>query len=386
MRPRRVALFTDTFQQINGVALTSRQFLDFARHHDYPLLCVRGGARTAERTEGSVIHRELARSRFSIHLDRDLFYDPVLWRSANKIAAVVSRFRPDIIHVVSPGDVSTVGAWVARKLKIPLAISWHTNLHEFAAMRLDRLLKAIPGSLRARAVDATETHTLRLFLALCRLGAVLFAPNAELVSMLQQSTGKPVFLMKRGIDTALFHPAKRALGNGILRVGYVGRTTPEKSVRFFSELETALLAKGVPPFRFVIVGDGSELEWLRRNLRNADFQGVRRGEDLSRDFAAMDVFAFPSRTDTFGNVVLEAMASGVPAVVTCDGGPKFIVRDGVSGFVAANDGEFIERTALLLRDADLRRTMSVAAREQAMGESWDDVFAKVYDGYRVALR
>ena len=386
MVPLRVALFTDTFQQINGVALTSRQFLDFARRHDYPLLCVRGGDRTAERTEGSVIHHELRRSRFSIHLDRDLFYDPVLWRSANKIAEVVSRFRPDIIHVVSPGDVSTVGAYVARKLKIPLAISWHTNLHEFAAMRLDRLLRAIPDSLRARAVDATETHTLRLFLALCRLGAVLFAPNAELVAMLQQSTGKPVFLMKRGIDTVLFHPEKRAPGNGFLRVGYVGRITPEKSVRFFSELETALLAKGVPPFRFLIVGDGSELEWLRKNLRHADFQGIRRGEDLSQDFASMNVFAFPSRTDTFGNVVLEAMASGVPAVVTSEGGPKFIVRDGVSGFVAGNDGEFIERTALLLRDADLRRTMSGAAREQAMGESWDDVFSRVYEGYRVALR
>ncbi len=386
MVPLRVALFTDTFQQINGVALTSRQFLDFARRHDYPLLCVRGGDKTAERIEGSVIHHELRRSRFSIHLDRDLFYDPVLWRSANKIAEAVSGFRPDIIHVVSPGDVSTVGAYVARKLKIPLAISWHTNLHEFAAMRLDRLLRAIPDSLRASAVEAIETHTLRLFLALCRLGAVLFAPNAELVAMLRQSTGKPVFLMKRGIDTVLFHPAKRVVGDGILRIGYVGRITPEKSVRFFSELETALLTRGVPPFRFLIVGDGSELEWLRKNLRNADFPGIRRGEDLSRDYAGMHVFAFPSRTDTFGNVVLEAMASGVPSVVTGDGGPKFIVRDGVSGFVAGNDAEFIERTALLLRDADLRRTMAGAARKQVMGESWDDVFSKVYDGYRVALR
>jgi len=96
----------------------------------------------------------------------------------------------------------------------------------------------------------------------------------------------------------------------------------------------------------------------------------------------MDVLAFPSRTDTFGNVVLEALASGVPAVVTDAGGPKFIVRDGVSGFVADSNGAFIAAVARLLRDGGLRHEMSAAARAQACGEAWDDVFEKVYDGYR----
>ena len=121
--PLRVALFTDTFQEINGVALTSRQFVDFARRHDYPLFCVRGAAATMERNEGSVVHHELERSKFSIHLDRGLLYDPVLWRSAKRIAQSVADFKPDIVHVVSPGDVSTVGVYVAKKLNVPLAIS-----------------------------------------------------------------------------------------------------------------------------------------------------------------------------------------------------------------------------------------------------------------------
>ena len=100
----------------------------------------------------------------------------------------------------------------------------------------------------------------------------------------------------------------------------------------------------------------------------------------------MDVFVFPSRTDTFGNVVLEAFSSGVPAVVTNGGGPKFIVRHGESGFVAQSEQDFIAYTARLLNDKPLRTAMSRAALEQARGESWDSVFDQVYDGYRTGIR
>jgi glycosyltransferase involved in cell wall biosynthesis len=385
MVPLRVALFTDTFEEINGVALTSRQFVDFARRHDYPLFCVRGGSSTRNSVDGSVVHCELARSRFVIHLDRGLLYDTVLWRSAIEIAKAVEEFRPDIVRVVSPGDVSTVGVYVAKKLKVPLAISWHTNLHEFGAMRLMNSLRWMPDGIRNAVGRFTEAQSLRICLAFYRKGDVLYEPNAELVAMLRDGTGKPVFPMKRGIDTHLFDPAKRTLNDGILRIGYVGRITPEKSVRFLRDLEIALQAQSAPPFRFLIVGDGSELDWLRDNLQNADFRGVRRGAALSQDFANMDVFAFPSRTDTFGNVVLEAFASGVPAVVTSAGGPKFIVREGLSGFVAYTDEEFVERVARLLSDGELRTAMGRAARDQASGESWDEVFGHVYDGYLAAL-
>jgi phosphatidylinositol alpha 1,6-mannosyltransferase len=202
---------------------------------------------------------------------------------------------------------------------------------------------------------------------------------------LRERTGKPVFLMKRGIDTQLFTPAKRTVNDGILRLGYVGRTTPEKSVRFLRQLETALLDAGAPPFRFLIVGDGSEREWLSQNLGAADLPGVLNGEELAQAYANMDVFVFPSRTDTFGNVVLESFASGVPAVVTDAGGPKFIVREGVSGFVGRSDREFIELTLRLLRDEPLRSEMARVARKQACEESWDSVFEKVYEGYKVAI-
>jgi glycosyltransferase involved in cell wall biosynthesis len=381
----RVAFFTDTFQEINGVALTSRELTGYARRHDRPFLCVRGATETRDHQDGSVTHVELARGPLAFELDRGLRHDPALWRLQGYVSGMVEQFRPDIIHVVSPGDVSEIGVFIARKLRLPLAISWHTNLHEFGAMRLDKLLWWMPDETRKGVVAFSEEQMLNLVLAFYSLGNVLYAPNDELVRMLRERTGKPVFLMKRGIDTGLFSPERRTADDGVLRLGYVGRITPEKSVRFLRDLEVALLAAGVPAFRFRVIGDGSEREWLMENLAAADIPGIERGEDLARSYANMDVFVFPSRTDTFGNVVLEAFASGVPAVVTDAGGPKFIVNHGVSGFVAHSDGEFIEHTANLLRDAGLRAAMGVAARQQAALESWDTVFDKVYEGYGAGL-
>ncbi len=382
----RVAFFTDTFTEINGVALTSRQLTGFAQRRGFPFLCVRGAERSRRTHEFATTQVELARGPFAFSLDKGLRHDPMLWRHQVDVAAAIRDFKPDIIHVVSPGDVSEIGVYIAKRMKLPLAISWHTNLHEFGAMRLAKYLGWMGQSPRRGISRFSERWILEALTRFYRLGDVLYAPNEELVEMLQDRTGKPVFLMTRGIDTELFAPSKRTVDDGVLRLGYVGRTTPEKNVRFLRDLESGLRAAGAPPFRFLIVGDGSEREWLMQNLAVADLPGILRGEPLAEAYANMDVFTFPSRTDTFGNVVLEAFASGTPAVVTDAGGPKFIVREGISGFVARSESEFIERTACLLRDAELRARMSTAARLQACGESWDAVFEKVYEGYRVGMQ
>jgi glycosyltransferase involved in cell wall biosynthesis len=386
----RVAFFTDTFQEINGVALTSRQLTAFAERRQYPFLCVRGAPATRRFEEGTIAHLELCRGPLAFELDHGLRHDPALWRLAGYVLEMVEDFSPDIVHVVSPGDVSEIGVYVARKLNRPLAISWHTNLHEFGALRLNKMLRWMGEQTRKSVVDLSEAYILNILLAFYRMGDVLYAPNDELVDMLRERTGRPVLLMKRGIDTELFSPTRRTVpdsgdAESVLRLGYVGRITPEKNVRFLRDLEIGLMAAGVPPFRFLIVGEGSEREWLQQNLTAADLPGIQRGADLARQYANMDVFVFPSRTDTFGNVVLEAFASGVPAVVTDAGGPKFIVNREVTGFVAHTDSEFIEHTARLLNDHVLRRRMAEAAREQASLESWDSVFEKVYDGYRTGI-
>jgi glycosyltransferase involved in cell wall biosynthesis len=168
-------------------------------------------------------------------------------------------------------------------------------------------------------------------------------------------------------------------------LGYVGRLSVEKNVALLARVERELAAMGVNEVRFLVVGHGSEEESLRRDLKAAEFAGVLRGAVLARAYANMDVLVFPSHTDTFGNVVLEALASGVPAVVTPDGGPKFIVLDGETGFVTEDD-RFAGAVAELVKDRTRLDTMRLKARGYALGCSWDAVFDRVYAGYDVALK
>jgi glycosyltransferase involved in cell wall biosynthesis len=204
--------------------------------------------------------------------------------------------------------------------------------------------------------------------------------------MIEKGTGKACYPMHRGVDTDLFDPRRRDRGDDTFVIGYVGRLTVEKNIRDLVELERRLIQEGLSNFRFLIVGQGAEEPWLRANMKKADFTGVLRGEALARAYANMDIFAFPSRTDTYGNVVLEALASGVPAVVTDSGGPRFIVRDGETGFVARDPQEFMIRIQDLATRPAQRETMRTAARAHAMTASWDAVFESVYAGYERGLR
>jgi glycosyltransferase involved in cell wall biosynthesis len=381
----RVALFADTFHEVNGAARTCREWHAFARRRRIPFLCVRFGAGRGVAEEGPVRTLELARSRWAFRVDPDLRFDPCLMRLIEPIEAETRRFHPDYIHVTSPGDLGIIGAIVAAKLRTPLAASWHTNLHEFAARRVTRMLGWVPRGLRSAAARTVEDFVMDRVCWFFGRASVIFAPNRELEALLRERTGKPVFPMRRGIDTELFHPSRRTRSDDSLVVGYVGRLMPEKSVRLLARVEAALRAAGLSNVRFQITGSGSERRWLERNLPSAVLTGVLHGEDLARAYAGMDIFAFPSRTDTFGNVVQEALASGVPAVVTDAGGPRFIVRDAETGFVASSDDEFCDCVVALARDESLRRRMGAAARRQVEKHSWDWVFDEVYEGYAGSL-
>ncbi|MBN9614969.1 MAG: glycosyltransferase, partial [Acidobacteriales bacterium] len=312
------------------------------------------------------------------------------WRYMGLIERELERFRPDVIHITGPSELGVFGAYFAWKLGIPLAASWHTNVHEYAGRRLNWLTRWLPPRPAAALEQSVETGAFRAVTRFYRLAKVLFAPNEELCRILETETGRPCHRMQRGVDTALFAPSRRTRGDGDgaggdgVVLGYVGRLSIEKNVALLVRVERELAAMGVGGVRFVIVGHGSEEALLRAELARAEFAGVLRGETLAQAYADMDVLVFPSHTDTFGNVVLEALASGVPAVVTGDGGPKFIVREGETGFVAA-DEEFPAAIARLVRDRTLLRSMRTKAREYALGCSWDAVFEQVYAGYEAAL-
>ncbi len=378
----RAAFLPDTFHEVNGVALTSRQLESFARRKQIPFLSIHGGSQTAITTDGAVTMMELKRGRASIGLDAQLDYDPFLMRYFGRVRRQVKNFGAEVIHVTGPGDMGFLGLCVAVSLRIPLVISWHTNLHEYAGRRLERLLSFAPSKLQKAVAHCGEMGSLLILQFFYSFARVALAPNNELVQQLHELTGKPTFIMRRGVDTKLFSPARRNRASGAFRIGYVGRLTAEKNVRFLADIGSALLKAGRKDFEFVIVGQGNEQPWLKANLPHARFTGVLRGEELAREFANMDLFVFPSTTDTFGNVILEAMASGVPAVVTSEGGPKFLVQSGVTGYVASDFNSFKRCVKGLLTDLDTHHAMREAARHYACGLSWDSVFEKLFSTYR----
>jgi len=383
----RVAYFPDSFHEVNGVAHTSRHFEAFARRRGLPFLCVRAGDRTqAIIEEGNVWTLELPRGFLSIALEKDLFFDPAFLRHIPFIEEVLERFKPDLIHITGPSEVGMLGAGLAHHLNLPLAASWHTNIHEYAARRSEWFLRLLPARQSAATGQTIEDLAMAAAAKFYSIAQVLFAPNLDLCRKLEQMTGKPCSLMPRGVDAELFHPGKRNRrpDDRDQVLGFVVRLSVEKNIAGLVQVQDELERMGHKSFRFLVVGHGGDEAWLRERLRPAEFTGVLRGEALSEAYANMDLFVFPSHTDTFGNVVLEALASGVPAVVTPDGGPKTIVHDGETGRIVP-DAEFATAVSGILRNPSKHAAMREAARAYALTASWDSVFEGVYRAYESIL-
>ena len=386
-RVPRVAYFPDSFHEVNGVAHTSRHFEAFARRRNLPFLCVRAGNRAqATLEEDHVWSLELPRGFLSFALEKDLRFDPAFLRHLPLIGKTLERFKPDLIHITGPSEIGMIGAWFAHHLNLPLAASWHTNIHEYAARRSKWFLRLLPRRLSAGTGQKIEDLSMAAFAWFYSKAKVLYAPNPELCRLLERTTGRPCSLMPRGVEAELFHPGKRKRKpkDRDQVLGFVGRLSVEKNVALLAQVQEELERLGHKSFRFLIVGHGSEESWLRERLSRAEFTGVLKGEALSTAYANMDLFVFPSHTDTFGNVVLEALASGVPAIVTPDGGPGTIVRDGETGRIVP-DCEFAAAVAGVLADPEKHAEMRRAASAYALPMSWDSVFEGVYAGYETVL-
>lgn len=380
----RVAFFTDCFHEVNGVALTSRQLHAFAERRSHPFFSLHIGSQRQVWTSGSVTTVELDRSRFSMALDAGMFFDFAFLRHLRFVRQELEAFRPDVIHITGPGDCGILGLILARQLGVPLVASWHTDLHKYAGRRLVRMLPFLPASMQAKLDRGTERGALAATLRFYREAAVTLAPNPDLTQMLEQDSQRPCVLMRRGIDTELFRPSRRDRQDSTLVLGYVGRLSPEKGVRLLAPIEHALRQAGIVDYKFLIVGQGSEREFLSDNLSRVEFTGVLKGEALARAYANMDLFLFPSRTDTFGNVIQEALASGTPALVFAEGGPKFLVEDGVTGQRAHSDAEFVAAALSLVQDRVQLARMAQGLRAQTLDRSWDSVFEEVWRAYRLA--
>jgi glycosyltransferase involved in cell wall biosynthesis len=381
----RIAFFTDSFHEVNGVALTSREFAGFAQRRGYPFFSVHAGPETRHWREGTFETFELSNSKVVVSLEHDLAFDMLFLRHYQQMRQKLAEFRPDVVHLTGPSHAGLLGLLLAHRMRVPIAASWHTNLHEFASRRLAKKMEWLSERPRRRIARFTEGATLNITLQFYRMARILFAPNPELVDMLSARLARPSYLMQRGIDTTVFSPTRRSRHDGEFTIGFVGRLSPEKNVRLLAELERALHAAGFQDCRFLIVGDGSEREWLIRNMKRAVVPGILRGAALAESYANMDVFVFPSVTDTFGNVVLESMASGVPPIVTASGGPRYLVQPGVNGYVTDTIEEMVRAILHLRLSKSLRAHMAMDARTTALSYSWDNVFDRIYQRYEELL-
>ncbi|MCC7339655.1 MAG: glycosyltransferase [Bryobacterales bacterium] len=384
--PPRVAFVSDIFYEVNGAALTSREFVEYGKRNGCPVLTLHPHTETRLFDEGSARYVELQRSLATVPVETDFGFDTLMWRYKGLIEKELDHFRPDIMHVVSPGDLGLLAIVIARRRKLPMILGYHTNLHEFARHRLEKALSFLPQRFVESAGKAAEDHSLNLLLQLYKLACASLAPNREYTELLEKASGKRSFVMTRGVDTTQYDPAKRSRKDDTFVIGFVGRLQPEKNVRMLAEVEKILLEAGEEDFRFLIVGSGGEQTWLAENIRNLELPGILRGEALAEAYANMDVFAFPSATDTFGNVVQEAFASGVPAIVTSGGGPKFIIREGETGLLADDAAGFAEHIRMLMKDRARLAAMKRAARAQALEATWDKVFESVYRAYDYCLQ
>lgn len=381
----RVALFADTFHETNGAANFLRRLVDFARAKDFPFLCIRSGEKTQSFQDGSVTFLDLKRGKGSIPLDGALKYDPFLWKHRSLVGNVLTKFSPEVVHITGLNDISQLGIFFAHFRNIPAVATWHTNAHEYASHRLQSIIPFLSCSAKQKLCKYVEKAVFYGLMKAYFLAQMQLAPNEELVSEIRRCTGRPSFLLRRGVDTDFFSPQKRKRNGEGFTLGFVGRLRPEKNVRFFGEIDSAFRAAGIDNYRYLFVGDGSERNWLEHNLSNVEFTGEIRGEPLARAYANMDLFVFPSQTDAFGNVVLEAMSSGVPAIVMSKGGQKFLIEHDKNGFVV-DEGQFVDSIVHIVRNSDRLCEMKRAARKFAEENSWDAIFSKTFAYYEQAMK
>lgn len=351
----RYAIVTETYPpEINGVALTVQGLEQGLRARGHEVALVRP-RQLHEKT--SAAHELLVRS---LPLPRY----PGLRVGLPATRLLTERWRaqaPDAIYVATEGPLGWSAVRAARRLGVPVATGFHTRFDEY--MRdygLPFLVGAALRWMRRFHNDADAT----------------LVPTRELAEFLRAQGFQDVVRLPRAVDTALFDPGRRSdalrqawgIPDGGLAAIYVGRIAPEKNldlaVRAFRALQ-----RQRPQARFVWVGDGPARARLEREHPDFVFCGVRRGAALAEHFASGDLFLFPSRSETFGNVTLEAMASGVPTVAFDYGAAHEHLRDGEHGAAIADtdDAGFVAAAVRIGADDALRAAMSRAGRAAIAG-------------------
>ena len=362
----RVALITETFlPRIDGIVRMLLEFLTYlqAQGHSAIVFAPGSGERAWQGVDVVRVHG----------VPCPFYPGLVLAPYSARMEPILRAWHPDLIHLAGPFVLGAQGGRVGRALDIPVAAHFQTDLARFA---------------RHYGLGAFAGLTWRRLLAIHNGCTVNFAPTSSVAAELRARGMRNVQIVGRGVDTAQFHPARRdparraQITGGRERpiLAYVGRLAPEKGLTTL-----VAVAQALPDCPLLVVGDGPGRAALARALRGHDvhFTGWLHGEALAAAYASADVFVFPSATETFGQVVREAMASGLPVVGLRAGGVQDLVQSGVTGFLAEpmDPADFIAAVRRLVEDAPLRERFGRAARRQAEFYTWPAVFDDLLDCY-----
>lgn len=374
--PVRVAVLTDTFREVNGAAGTLRRLVEHSRQTgDDSVTVVTAGEPRDE--PGLVSLAPLARIPVPAYADPGwrLGVPPIL-----DLLALVESRNVEIIHAATPGPMGLAGLLIARILGLPFVASYHTELARYA---MDLTGDRIAAEITRAAVGWFYGQAERVYVP-SRSAAAGLAD--------QGVPGTRLHLMTRGADTHLFSPERRSramrrrlAGDDATIVMYVGRISREKGLGLLADAFRAA-AKTRPDLALVIVGDGPGREDLQETLLGTrhHFTGTLTGLELATAYASADVFCLPSATETFGQVLIEAAASGLPAVVVAEGAASEVVEDGITGLVARGGGvmDLADHLARLADDREARLAMGASARRAIRGwPTWNEVFAGLRASY-----
>ncbi len=371
MRLLLISAFIGRYGETDGVVTTYSNLLHRFKDTDIEVDCIAYAPEDDIEVDGNV--------RLILHRPRlSLKIDPIRWIDgiAPWLPSLMERLRDryDLVQSSSPDSLGLLAHRVAKRDSIPLLGVYHTALDQYLQIRTT----AKAGEALGKIAGDMLRVWLNWYYSQCDL---VLTPSHAVAEEIGVWLEKPIDVWRRGVDTDKFSPAHRTRTNGKVRAIYVGRVAPEKG-----------LADLVPIFRdrddveLQVVGDGPYLDEIRDLLPNATIPGKLVGDDLQRAYADADFFVFPSRTDTLGNVVLEGMASGLPAIVTDTMGPKELITEGVDGFIISDMTDFAERVDRLVANAERRKLMSEAARASSLTKSWQSVFEAMLEFQQRVLR
>jgi glycosyltransferase involved in cell wall biosynthesis len=353
-RDLRIGLFTDTFDEINGVARFIRDMGEQATRAGRAFHV----ATSTEQTRFTLPNRE----NFRPTLSRAMPYYPELKLSLPPVLHMLEwadRQQFDVIHVSTPGPVGLVGWLAAKMLRVPVLMTYHTDF---------------PAYVENLTGDHRLTSGMSWYMSWFYRNAASVFSRSQSYQQNLRSLGVPerrLLTIVPGINTAKFNPTRRdprlLASLGVTRrhtLLYAGRVSLEKNLPLLLEAFRLLCARR-DDVTLVVAGDGPYLDTLRRELANlpARCLGFQSDEQLGGLYASCDLFVFPSRTDTLGQVVMEAQASGLPAIVSDEGGPKETVADQISGLVlpATDPSAWCDAIDRLLDDPATRQRFSRSA-------------------------